>query len=136
MNRLTSDDISSIEALQVDDLVNWVEAHGWKRIAHPNEKVFVFTDPLPDGEPPLTIVIPRHTRFLDTYQRFAETIQTLAQYYDRSPEAIIEAINKQRRYRLRPMPGKTAQASKRPTLKARRSKPPKPRNPKNQRSTQ
>lgn len=119
-----------IETLQVNDLVSWVETHGWKKIAHPNENFFVFVDPQPDGDPPLTITIPRHTKFGDTYQRFAETIQVLAQYYDCPPQALVQEINQQHRYRLRHLPSNAAKATKRPTAKARRNKSQSSRNPK------
>ena len=130
MKQLTPDDLISIRDLSINDLVKWVEAHGWKRIAHPNEKVFVFVEPLASVEPPLKIFIPHHLQYLDAYQRIAEVVQLLANYYDRSPQAIIQEINQQHRYRLRQLPSNAAKATKQPTAKARRNKSQSARNPK------
>ena len=118
MDQLMKND-SGIRRLQVADLVKWVEAQGWRRLAHPNENFFVFADPEIEAETPIIIPIPRHTGFIDAHQRMAEVVQTLAAYYDRTPRVILCEVEAQPpRARLHSLPLNGASAS---TPKARQT---------------
>ena len=47
-----------LEQLDSAGFVAWLAANNWKRKAHPNERMIVFTGPLDDDGVPLILVLP------------------------------------------------------------------------------
>ena len=92
---MTSSDneiMASGRSLRVEDLTAYLGRRGWKREAHPNQRLLVFVGPADDHGKPLHIIIPRSNDFEDAAQRVSDAVSLLALIEKRHTFDIVQAI--------------------------------------------
>jgi hypothetical protein len=84
-----------------DNVVTYLQQHGWQKIDHPNTRLLVFQGVNDDRGYPIQIVLPSQNNFEDSDSRterlrqrlLAKAINLLASIEDRSTQETIDLLN-------------------------------------------
>ncbi len=85
-------DASEVKALPLEKVISYVQKTGWKRVAHPNQKLILFQGPTDDFGQPVQLVLPQSTQFWDSSILLAKAINLLAEMEEKTPEEILAAV--------------------------------------------
>lgn len=85
-------DPQKLKKLSIDQIVAFLEKHGWIQAEHPNKRIFVFEGPLDDDGNPLQLILPIHCQFEDSNNRLVEALNLLAVVEEKTPDFLIQMI--------------------------------------------
>jgi hypothetical protein len=81
--------------LLVRDIIPYLTKHGWHRVPHPNDHLFVFEGMLDDYGNSIQLILPSRDDFGDSLLRLAEAVKLLADIENRLPETVLADIQEE-----------------------------------------
>ncbi|AKG20480.1 hypothetical protein [Calothrix sp. 336/3] len=81
-------------SLQIENVVNYLQQQGWQTVNHPNPRLLVFQGDKDDAGNPIQLVLPSQNSFEDSDRLLKKAINLLAAITEKSPQEIINRINK------------------------------------------
>ena len=83
---------SLLRGVTIGNVTAYLELLGWVRVEHPSPKRFVFQGPEDDFGKPLELFVPRHTEFIDSYERLADIVNFLSAFEEIPARDVLRKI--------------------------------------------
>lgn len=81
-----------LRSLTIEDIAKYLVFLGWVRVEDANPKRFVFQGPENDFGKPLELFVPRHTEFIDSYERLADIVNFLSAFEEIPARDVLRKI--------------------------------------------